>query len=99
MSHKSERKVISCFLIILFCSIGECVKFLLDQAKSLSLPSNVYTFHVGKPVVVITWEGKEPSLPSILLNSHTDVVPVTPVSILLFLFFEDASIVVCRVRA
>lgn len=31
-----------------------------------------------KPVVVITWEGTEPKLPSILLNSHMDVVPVFP---------------------
>ncbi|KAJ2767715.1 adenylate cyclase, partial [Coemansia nantahalensis] len=30
----------------------------------------------GKPVVVLTWEGTEPGLASIVLNSHTDVVPV-----------------------
>ena len=30
--------------------------------------------------VVITWEGQDPSLPSIILNSHIDVVPVFPVS-------------------
>ena len=30
--------------------------------------------------VVITWKGKEPDLPSIMLNSHIDVVPVFPVS-------------------
>ncbi|KOB72895.1 Aminoacylase, partial [Operophtera brumata] len=29
-----------------------------------------------KPVVVITWQGAQPELPSILLNSHMDVVPV-----------------------
>ena len=29
-----------------------------------------------RPILVATWIGKEPSLPSILLNSHTDVVPV-----------------------
>ena len=33
----------------------------------------------GKPIAVLTWEGKEPSLPSLMLNSHTDVVPVFPV--------------------
>lgn len=32
----------------------------------------------GKPIVVMTWEGEDKSLPSILLNSHTDVVPVFP---------------------
>ncbi len=26
----------------------------------------------------MTWEGTDPSLPSLLLNSHTDVVPVYP---------------------
>ncbi|KOB64379.1 Aminoacylase, partial [Operophtera brumata] len=29
-----------------------------------------------KPVVVITWQGAQPELPAILLNSHMDVVPV-----------------------
>lgn len=28
------------------------------------------------PVVVIEWTGSEPKLPSIILNSHMDVVPV-----------------------
>jgi acetylornithine deacetylase/succinyl-diaminopimelate desuccinylase-like protein len=31
----------------------------------------------GKPIVLLTWEGKDPHLPAILLNSHVDVVPVT----------------------
>ena len=34
----------------------------------------------GKPVVVMTWRGTNPALPSLVLNSHTDVVPVYPVS-------------------
>ena len=33
----------------------------------------------GKPVCIATWPGLDPSLPSIVLNSHTDVVPVFPV--------------------
>lgn len=28
------------------------------------------------PVVIMTWKGTEPELPSIMLNSHMDVVPV-----------------------
>ena len=28
-----------------------------------------------KPVLVMTWTGQDPSLPAIMLNSHTDVVP------------------------
>jgi len=29
-----------------------------------------------KPVLVMTWVGQDPSLPTVMLNSHTDVVPV-----------------------
>ena len=35
-------------------------------------------------MVIITWEGSNPSLPSIMLNSHMDVVPVFPVGLLTF---------------
>ena len=40
-----------------------------------------------KPVFVMSWEGKKPKLPSILLNSHMDVVPVFPVSMLQLLYY------------
>ncbi|XP_028142365.1 aminoacylase-1 isoform X3 [Diabrotica virgifera virgifera] len=53
-----------------------CVTFLEKQAKSLGLPAKVISVVAGKPIVIITWLGKEPSLPAILLNSHMDVVPV-----------------------
>mgnify|MGYP001794889393 CR=1 FL=1 len=33
----------------------------------------------NRPIVILTVEGTNPSLPSIMLNSHTDVVPVFPV--------------------
>lgn len=29
----------------------------------------------GKPILIASWPGSDPSLPSILLNSHYDVVP------------------------
>lgn len=35
-----------------------------------------YPANDKNPVVVMTWLGSEPGLPSIMLNSHTDVVPV-----------------------
>jgi len=54
----------------------DCVTFLKSQAKSLGLPVKVYTPAKKKPIVIITWEGKQPNAPSILLNSHMDVVPV-----------------------
>ncbi|XP_011638967.1 aminoacylase-1 [Pogonomyrmex barbatus] len=54
----------------------DCVAFLTRQAESLGLPIKVYHVYPKKPIVVITWEGTQPTKPSILLNSHMDVVPV-----------------------
>ncbi|KAF2886891.1 hypothetical protein ILUMI_19282, partial [Ignelater luminosus] len=53
-----------------------CVDFLKNQAQSLGLPIQIYYFVPNKPVVIITWIGTEPQLPSIILNGHMDVVPV-----------------------
>ncbi|XP_017046431.1 aminoacylase-1-like [Drosophila ficusphila] len=54
-----------------------CVEFLKRQAKSLDLPVEViYPVNEQNPVVVLKWQGSQPELPSIILNSHTDVVPV-----------------------
>ncbi|GMJ12956.1 aquaporin interactor [Hibiscus trionum] len=50
-------------------------QFLLSQSLSLSLESQVLEFVHRKPIVLLKWPGSDPSLPSILLNSHTDVVP------------------------
>lgn len=53
-----------------------CVEFLKRQAKSLDLPVSVYyPVNDKNPVVLISWEGAKPELPSIMLNSHMDVVP------------------------
>lgn len=53
------------------------MEFLKKQAKSLDLLVQIhYPAHPEKPVVVLTWIGTDPQLPSILLNSHMDVVPV-----------------------
>lgn len=53
------------------------MEFLKKQAVHLGLPITVY-YPVKKtlPIVVITWQGSHPQLPSIVLNSHMDVVPV-----------------------
>ncbi|XP_017131340.1 aminoacylase-1-like [Drosophila elegans] len=54
-----------------------CVEFLKRQAASLDLPVEViYPVNQQNPVVVLKWQGSQPELPSIILNSHTDVVPV-----------------------
>ncbi|XP_038214771.1 aminoacylase-1-like [Zerene cesonia] len=54
----------------------DCVNFLQKQARSLDLEFNVYKVVPKKPIVVLTWVGQSPSLQSVLLNSHMDVVPV-----------------------
>ncbi|CAG8488122.1 4876_t:CDS:2 [Acaulospora colombiana] len=53
-----------------------CTKFLLEQAKEIGLKAQTFEYVKGKPVVLLTLEGRDPGLSSILLNSHTDVVPV-----------------------
>ncbi|RAL39781.1 hypothetical protein DM860_003314 [Cuscuta australis] len=57
---------------------GEAADFIISQAKSLSLEAQTIEFVKGKPLVLLKWPGKDPTLPSILLNSHTDVVPSEP---------------------
>ncbi|KAI5639494.1 peptidase family m20/M25/M40 domain-containing protein [Phthorimaea operculella] len=54
----------------------ECLTYLRGQAQELGLSVQVFEVVPKKPVLVMTWAGQEPTLPSILLNSHMDVVPV-----------------------
>ncbi|KAL6529841.1 hypothetical protein OROGR_015464 [Orobanche gracilis] len=56
-------------------SYYEAADFIVTQAKSLFLDSQVLEFVKGKPLVLLKWTGTNPGLSSILLNSHTDVVP------------------------
>lgn len=53
-----------------------CIEFLKRQAARLELDYHVTEMVKGKPIFIMTWPGTEPNLPSLLLNSHTDVVPV-----------------------
>lgn len=54
-----------------------CVEFLKKQTESLDLPISIhYPVNAKNPVVVITWPGLHAESPSIMLNSHMDVVPV-----------------------
>ncbi|KAJ2255603.1 adenylate cyclase [Coemansia sp. RSA 455] len=53
-----------------------CTKFLQQQALELGLKFQAKEYVAGKPVVILSWAGTSPELPSIILNSHTDVVPV-----------------------
>jgi len=51
------------------------VDFLFAQAKEIGLEARTLEYAKGKPVTLLTWKGTNPSLPSVLLNSHVDVVP------------------------
>jgi len=55
-----------------------CIKFLRRVADSMGLQCQVTECVADKPVLVMTWTGEDPSLPAVMLNSHTDVVPVFP---------------------
>lgn len=52
------------------------VAFLTAEARSVGLLTRTLEFVRGKPILLFTWPGADPSLPSILLNSHMDSVPV-----------------------
>uniref|UniRef100_A0A4W6DNJ7 N-acyl-aliphatic-L-amino acid amidohydrolase n=1 Tax=Lates calcarifer TaxID=8187 RepID=A0A4W6DNJ7_LATCA len=52
------------------------LRFLDRIAEELQLPMKKIEVCPGRVVSIMTWEGTNPSLKSILLNSHTDVVPV-----------------------
>lgn len=62
---------------ILVSLVAQCVAFLQRQAESLDMTANVYYPHsASRPVVVLTQFGADRQLPSIMLNSHMDVVAV-----------------------
>lgn len=52
------------------------MEYLEKQAAALELPVKVYYPTPLHPIVVISWQGIQPDLPSIWLHSHSDVVPV-----------------------
>lgn len=56
----------------------QCVKWLTAKGNEAGGEVTVCESAPEKPVVIITFKGIDPDLPSLLLNSHTDVVPVFP---------------------
>uniref|UniRef100_A0A0E0LWS9 N-acyl-aliphatic-L-amino acid amidohydrolase n=1 Tax=Oryza punctata TaxID=4537 RepID=A0A0E0LWS9_ORYPU len=54
------------------------VAFLRGQADAAGLEARTLELVAGKPLLLLRWPGRRPSLPSLLLNSHTDVVPSEP---------------------
>jgi len=60
---------------------GEAIDFLQRIYKEeIGLPCEVIVTDTTLPhqILVVTWEGTEPELPAIMLNSHLDVVPAVP---------------------
>uniref|UniRef100_A0A8D2EBN4 Aminoacylase-1 n=1 Tax=Theropithecus gelada TaxID=9565 RepID=A0A8D2EBN4_THEGE len=55
---------------------GAAVAFFEERARQLGLGCQKVEVAPGYVVTVLTWPGTNPALSSILLNSHTDVVPV-----------------------
>lgn len=49
---------------------------MVEIIENIGLQYKIIDTDPERPILVASWVGKEPSLPSILLNSHTDVVPV-----------------------
>lgn len=52
------------------------VDFLQTVANDYGFETRVIELVPGKPILMITWPGSNPSLKSVLFNSHMDVVPV-----------------------
>jgi aminoacylase len=57
--------------------IASCVKFLAEQAQEIGIDFIIVELiPKAEAVVCMTWTGSNPDLPSLMLNSHMDVVPV-----------------------
>lgn len=54
------------------------IAFLQRMSAEIDLPFRIVEVSSDRKVVIMTLEGEDPSLSSIMLNSHTDVVPVYP---------------------
>eukprot|EP00271_Cylindrocystis_brebissonii_P013014 TRINITY_DN32558_c0_g1_i1.p1 TRINITY_DN32558_c0_g1~~TRINITY_DN32558_c0_g1_i1.p1 ORF type:complete len:454 (-),score=69.44 TRINITY_DN32558_c0_g1_i1:1016-2377(-) len=50
-------------------------QFLLNEGRDLGLQKEALEFVQKKPVILLTWPGSDPLLPSVQFNSHVDVVP------------------------
>ncbi|XP_075430342.1 aminoacylase-1 isoform X2 [Ascaphus truei] len=52
------------------------VRFLVREAEDIGLQIKKVELSPGRIITVLSWRGTEPHLRSVVLNSHTDVVPV-----------------------
>lgn len=56
-------------------SYRECAAWLHQQSEALGLKTRTVELVKNKPIVIATLQGSQPDLPSVVLNSHYDVVP------------------------
>lgn len=54
----------------------DCVNWLRNQGEAIGLECFVTEPFPKNPILVMRWQGSNPDLRSIMLNSHMDVVPV-----------------------
>ncbi|KAI9088794.1 hypothetical protein DFS34DRAFT_419772 [Phlyctochytrium arcticum] len=54
-----------------------CTAFLKKYAEELGLDFQVIECVKGKPICILTWHGENPEWPTLMLNCHVDVVPVS----------------------
>lgn len=57
---------------------SSAASFLLSLADSMGLQTQTLEFVPHKPLLLLSWPGSDPSLPSVLFNSHIDSVPAEP---------------------
>lgn len=73
----NKIKILKPTLTNSFLFTAPCVEFLKKLSNEIGLKFQVeYPASIEKPIVILSWIGSEPEAPSILLNSHMDVVPV-----------------------
>jgi aminoacylase len=54
-----------------------CIQFIKLEVEEIGLEYNIVRFQPPEEFAIYaTWRGSDPSLKSIMLNSHIDVVPV-----------------------
>ncbi|KFD52368.1 hypothetical protein M514_06749 [Trichuris suis] len=58
---------------------GTAIQFLSSVGRAFDLACQTVLIAPGKPALLMTLKGQDPSLPSVFLNSHMDVVPAFPV--------------------
>lgn len=73
--HTAQFDTHDMILFILF--LEPCEEFFRKLADEIGLEFQcVYPSNEKKPTIILSWIGSRPQQPSIMLNSHMDVVPV-----------------------